>query len=148
MCIDMLVLWWVKALQGFKHVDVYYIQGETNITWWHGSRQSHRDDLAHYIEWICTYGNHLKRIPTLQGQELSWLGRITHIATRVHNTKCIITHMHASIYIYIYIHHAQCYHTKQESKQTLPTFQGYGLARYRKCKTDIAIPRECGTSKK
>ena len=32
-------------------------------------------------------------------------------------------------------------------KQTLPTFQGYGLARYRKCKTDIAIPMERGPSK-
>ena len=49
--------------------------------------------------------------------------------------------------IYIYIHHAQCYHIEQESKQTLPTFQGYGPVRYRKCKTDIAIPRECGPSK-
>jgi len=27
--------------------------------------------------------------------------------------------------------------------QTLLTFQGYGPTRYRKCKTDIAIPREC-----
>ena len=26
--------------------------------------------------------------------------------------------------------------------QTLPTFQGYGLARYKKCKTNIAIPME------
>ena len=32
-------------------------------------------------------------------------------------------------------------------KQTLPTFQGYGPKRYIKCKTDIAIPKECGLSK-
>ena len=30
--------------------------------------------------------------------------------------------------------------------QTLPTFQGYGLARYGKSKIDIATPRECGLS--
>ena len=30
--------------------------------------------------------------------------------------------------------------------QTLPTFQVYGPIKYRKCKTDIAIPRECGPS--
>ena len=29
----------------------------------------------------------------------------------------------------------------------MPTFQRYFLARYRKCKTDIAIPRKCGPSK-
>ena len=32
-------------------------------------------------------------------------------------------------------------------KLTLPTFQGYGPARYKKCKTNIAIPREHGGSK-
>ena len=31
--------------------------------------------------------------------------------------------------------------------QTLPTFQRYGLARYKKCKTDIVIPKECDPSK-
>ena len=75
---------------------------------WHGSRQSHRDDCAHNITWICTYVNRLKHIPILQGQELSWLERVTHIATRVNHTKCTITHTHADICIYIHIHHAQC----------------------------------------
>ena len=44
--------------------------------------------------------------------------RFTHVATRVHHTKCIITHIQAYIYIYIYIyiHHAQCYHIVRESK--------------------------------
>ena len=32
--------------------------------------------------------------------------------------------------------------------QTLPMFQGYVPVRYRKYKTDIAIPRERGLSKK
>ena len=35
---------------------------------WHGLRQSHRNDLAHNIAWICTYSNRLELIPTLQGQ--------------------------------------------------------------------------------
>ena len=34
-----------------------------------------------------------------------------------------------------------------KKNQTLPTFQGYGPARYRKCKIDIAIPKECCPSK-
>ena len=39
--------------------------------------------------------------------------------------------------------------TTQSGKinQTLPMFQGYGLTRYRNCKTDIAIPKECGLGK-
>ena len=39
--------------------------------------------------------------------------------------------------------------TTQSGKvnQTLPMFQGYSPARYKKCKTDIAIPRECCPSK-
>ena len=32
-------------------------------------------------------------------------------------------------------------------KQTMPTFLGYGLARYKKCKSDIAIPKERGQAK-
>jgi len=57
----------------------------------------------------------------------------------------MITHTHASIYI-----HTSCTilsHESKKVKQTLPTFQGYGLARYMKCKTNIVIPRECGLSK-
>ena len=96
-----------------KHVDACCKHGETNVTWWHGSRQSHRDDLAHNIAWICTYDNRLECIPILQGQELSWLERVTHVNTRVHHTKCTITHTHAGI------NHAQCYHTKQESKSDI-----------------------------
>ena len=82
---------------------------------WLGSRQSHYDDRAHNIAWICTYNNRLKCIPTLQGHEHSWSTRVTCITTRVQHIECTITHTHASIYIYIYIHtyihHAHCYHT-------------------------------------
>ena len=66
-----------------KYVDMYHIHGETNVTWWHGSRQSHRDDCAHNIARICTYDNCFEHIPILQGQELSWLEMVTHVATRL-----------------------------------------------------------------
>ena len=92
-----------RSLPSVKHVDACHIHKETNVTWWHGSRQLHHDDHAHNIAWVCTYGIHLQCIPTLQGQELSWLERVTHIATRVHHTKCTITHT------YIYTHtHTSC----------------------------------------
>ena len=62
--------------------------------------RSHRNDCAHNIAWICTYNNCLGHIPTLQGQEHSWLERVAHVATRVHHTKCTITHIQAYIGIY------------------------------------------------
>ena len=40
------------------------------------------------------------------------------------------------------MHHAQCYHIERENKLDIAMLQGYGLARYRKCKIDIVIPRE------
>ena len=78
-CINMLSPWQAKALQNFKHVDACWIHGETTVTWWNGSRQSHHDDRAHNIAWICTYGNCLEDISILQDQELSWLERVTHV---------------------------------------------------------------------
>ena len=67
---------------------------------------------------------------------------------RVHHTKCMIIHTHASIYVYTHTHIMHNAITQSRKiKQTLPTFQGYGLVRYRKCKIDIAIPRECGLCK-
>ena len=97
--IDMLILWRAEALQSIKHVVACRIHGEIIVTGW----QSHRDDRAHNIAWICTYGNRLEHIPTLQGHELSWLERVTHIAPRFHHTKCTITHIQADIGI-----HASC----------------------------------------
>ena len=109
--IDMLILWRVEALQSIKHVDAHRIHGETNVTWWHGSRQSHRDDRAQNIAWICIYNNRLEHIHILEGQELLWLKRVAHVAMKVHHTKCIITHTHAGIYIYIYIYIFTYIHT-------------------------------------
>ena len=76
---------------------------------WHGSRQSHHNNHAHNIAWICTYNNCLECIPIQQGQEHSWLERATFIVTRVHHTKCTITH----IKTYIDIDTSS---TKRESK--------------------------------
>ena len=60
------------------------------------------------------------------------------LSYKVHNHP----HTHTGIYIYNAI-------TQTEKvNQTLPKFLGYGPARYRKCKTDIAIPRERGRSKR
>ena len=62
------------------------------------------------------------------------------LSYKVHNDQ------YTSRYKYTYnIHNA----TTQSGKinQTLPTFQGYGPARYRKCKTDIVIPRKHSPSK-
>ena len=78
-----------------------------------------------------------------QGQEHSWLERVAHVAIRVHHTKYTITHTHT----HTYIMHNGFTHSKK-IKQTLPTFQGYGPTRYKKCKTYIVISRECSPSKK
>ena len=70
------------------------------------------------------------------------------LSYKVHNHPH--TPGHKYIYIYIYIHTFIMYNAITQSrkvKKTLPTFQGYGPARYRKCKTYIAIPTECGPSK-
>ena len=59
---------------------------------------------------------------------------------KVHN------HPHTSIYRYTYIMHNAITQSKKV-KQTLPTFQGHGPTRYRKCKKDIVILREHDPSK-
>ena len=90
-------------------ICVAYVGKPISLSW-HGSRQLHHNDRANNIAWICTYNNRFKHIPTLQGQEHSWLARVTCVITRVHHTKCMITHTHVGIYIYIHTHHAHCYH--------------------------------------
>ena len=62
------------------------------------------------------------------------------LSYRVHN------HPYTSKYRYKYIIHNATTQSKKVN-QTLPTFQWYGPVRYRKCKTDIAIPREHDPSK-
>ena len=99
-CIDMLILRHTEALQNIMIVDACRIHGETNVTRWDKLGQSHCDDRAHNIAWIYTYDNRLERIHILQGQELSWLERVTLIVTRVHHTKCTITHIQVDIDIH------------------------------------------------
>ena len=121
-CANMLVLGRAEAPQSIKHVDTWRIHGETDVTWRHGSRQSHRGDHAYCITWICTYNKCLEHIFMPQGPEHPWPERVAHVTTRVHHTKWTITHTHESIYTYIYIYiytyiyHAQCYHTESKSK--------------------------------
>ena len=56
-CVSMFILMWAEAHQSVKHVDACRIHRETNVTSWHGSRQSYFDDHAHNIAWIRTYSN-------------------------------------------------------------------------------------------
>ena len=50
-------------------------------------------------------------------------------------------HTHTHTYIHTYIMYNAITQSKKV-KQTLPTFQVYGQARYKKCKIDIDIPKE------
>ena len=124
-CVSMFMLRRAEAHQSIKHVDVCCIHGETNVTSWHGSRQTHHDDHAHNVAWICTYSSRLECIPILWGQEHLW-SREGCSPMWVHHTKCMAIFKQASIYIYIYTHtyHAQCKHTKQESKLDIANILG------------------------
>ena len=126
-----------KPSKVLEHGNMCCIHGETNVTWWHAPRQSHSDEHAHNIAIMCTYDKRLECIPILQGQELSWLKRVAHVAMRIHHTKRTITHTQTNRYIYIYIYIYTCIMhnaiTRSEKvNQTLPTFQGYGPVWYKK----------------
>ena len=88
----MLMPGWVGALQRIGHIDMCRIHEETDVTWWNWSRQSHR------MTWICTYNNCLDHILMSQGPKHSLLERVAHVSTRVHHTKCTITHTHKGIH--------------------------------------------------
>ena len=53
---------------------------------------------------------------------------------------------HTHTHTHTYIMHNAITHSRK-IKKTLSTFQGYGLTRYRKCKTNIVIPKKRGPSK-
>ena len=94
---NMLVLGRARAPRNIMHIDTCRIHGETDVTWWHGSRRSHHDDYAHKMTWICTYSNRFKQILMPQGQEHLWSERVTLVAMRGHHTKCTITHTYVGI---------------------------------------------------
>ena len=129
-----------------------FIHKETDVTSWHGSRQSYHNDHAHSMAWICPYDSCLECIAAPQGQEHPQLWDGHSPNHRVHHTKCTIihkqahTHTHTHTHTYTYIMHNAITQSKK-AKQTLPTFQGYGPTRYRKSKSKIFIPKECGPSK-
>ena len=70
--------------------------------------------------------------------------RITFLTTRVHHTKCTITHKKANTHTHTHTHTSCTMQAYRVAKinQTLPMFQGYGPARYKKDKLDIAVPKE------
>ena len=117
---NMLVLGQAEAPQSIKHVDTCRIHEKIDVTWWHGLRRSHRGDNAHNMTWICTYSKCLEHILMPQGQEHSWLERVTHVAMRVYHTKCTITHTHAVIYIYTHRYtntHTSCTMLSHKAKK-------------------------------
>ena len=64
----------------------------------------------HNVAWICTYSNRLERIPTLQGQEHSWLWE-GHSSNHESPSYKVHNHPQASIYIYIYTYIHTYIHT-------------------------------------
>ena len=47
--VNMFILRQVEALQSIEHVDACRIHRETNVTSYHGLRQSYSDDHAHSV---------------------------------------------------------------------------------------------------
>ena len=86
--------------------------------------------------WVYTHNTRLGALMTRQGRSHNHESQ----SYKVHD------HPHTSIYRYTYILH-NIITQNRKVKQTLPTFQGYGPTWYKKCKIDIAIPRECIPSK-
>ena len=88
------------------------------------------------LPWAHTHTTRLRALMAREGRSRSHKGP----SYKVHY------HPYTSIYRYTYIMHNPITQ-RRKVKQTLPTSQGYSRARYRKCKTNIAIPRECDLSK-
>ena len=122
-----------------------------------GAPQSikHIDQDSHSV-WLCTLYDmnmHLQQMPrahTYATRLRALMPRESH--SRSHESPSYKVHDHPYTHRHIYIHtHTYIMHNaitqSRKIKQTLPTFQGYGLARYRKCKTYIDIPMEHSPSK-
>ena len=107
---NMLMLRRARAPQSIKHVDACHIRGETNVTSCHRSRQSHRDDCAHNVVWICTSGSGHEHIPIPQGQKHSWLWKDRSPNHEEPSYK-VHDHPQTGIYIYTYIYTHTHIHT-------------------------------------
>ena len=146
---NMLVLGRAGALQSIKHIDVCHIHGEidvTQVTW----------IKTITLQWSCTQYSismHLQQFPWTHTHTTRSRALMTgEGCSHSHESPSYKVHDHPHTGIYIYTHaHTYIMHNaitqSTKVKQTLPMFQGYSLARYRKSKTDIAIPREHSPSK-
>ena len=119
-----------------------------------------RGNQCHLVTWIetitprwsCTQYSmnmHLRQLPwvyTHITRSRALMTRKGH--SRSHESPSYKVHNHPYTSRYRYTYNMYNLTTQSEKvNQTLPTFQGYGPTRYRKCKTDIAIPREHCPSK-
>ena len=95
---SMFILRRAKAHQNIIHADACHIHGETNVTSWHGSKQSHHNDDAHNVAWICTYSIRLKHIPILQGQKHPQ-SRVGHSPNHESPSHKVHDHAQASRYV-------------------------------------------------
>ena len=144
---NMLVLGWVGALQSIKHIDSCCINEETDVnqvTW----------IKTITLRWSCTQytmSMHLQQFPWTHTQTTRLRALMTgESPSNSHESPSYKVHDHPHTGIYIYIHTYIMHNTITQSRkvnQTLPTFQGYSPARYRKSKIDIAIRSEWGPSK-
>ena len=125
---------------------------------WYGSHTQRNQ--CHWVTWIrtitqrwsCTQysmNTHLWQSPwayTHTTRSRALMTREGHSHSHESPSYKVHNFPYTSRYRYTYIVHNAT--TQSEKvKQTLPMFQGYGPVRYKKCKIDIAIPRECGPSK-
>ena len=123
-CINIFILRRAKDLQSIKKVDTCCIHEETDFTIWHGSRQTHCNDHAHNIAWVCTTAVALSAYPYCKVKCTHDHEKVTLLTMRVHYTK----------------------RTTQQGigriNQTLPYPRNMTRARYTKHKTGIVyIPR-------
>ena len=126
--------------------------------YWHLSYT--RENQCHLVIWIgmvtlwwlCTQYSvnmHLQQLPwahTHTTRSRALMAREG--CSRSHKSPSYKVHNHpyTSIYRYTYIMHNAIIQS-MKVKQTLLTSQGYSPVRYRKCKTNNAIPRECSPGK-
>ena len=120
--------------------------------WYVSHTQGNRCHLVTWIEtitprWLCTQNDmnmHLQQllwVDTHATRSRALMVRKGHSRSHKSPSYKVHDHPHTCRHINTYIMH-NAITKRKKIKQTLPTFQRYGPAMYRKCKIDIAIPRE------